>query len=172
MATNVKPEVEINQSNVEFDQNTLFDAVVSGDITKLQGLEEYLDKNDITLTSERYKSDEKTVLMKALLNIPTIKDRQLFISPLRGKNKRCAELLIQKGADVHPKACGTFFQPLSETCFYFGELPLSLAACTNQKDIVDLLMEKANMRLKDTLGNTVLHALVMVADNSPVNTDF
>ncbi|XP_047665489.1 transient receptor potential cation channel subfamily V member 2-like [Tachysurus fulvidraco] len=33
-------------------------------------------------------------------------------------------------------------------------------------------MEKADVRYKDTLGNTVLHALVMVADNSPVNTDF
>lgn len=33
-------------------------------------------------------------------------------------------------------------------------------------------MEKADVRRTDTLGNTVLHALVMVADNSPENTDF
>lgn len=33
-------------------------------------------------------------------------------------------------------------------------------------------MDKADVRRTDTLGNTVLHALVMVADNSPENTDF
>ncbi|XP_060718693.1 transient receptor potential cation channel subfamily V member 1-like [Tachysurus vachellii] len=214
---NVKPEVKINLSNVKklvkrsdvqsqdkrFDPKTLLDAVVSGDVTRLQGLEEYLNKNYITLMSECYKSDEKTVLMKALLNLKdgntetveyllsiaektndldklvnaerthsSYKGQTALHIAIERRNKRCAELLIQKGADVHAKACGTFFQPLSETCFYFGELPLSLAACTNQKDIVDLLMEKADVRLKDTLGNTVLHALVMVADNSPVNTDF
>ena len=57
-----------------------------------------------------------------------------------------------------------------------GELPLSLAACTNQPDVVDFLMEneyqRADAKLTDSLGNTVLHALVMVADNSEDNTKF
>lgn len=57
-----------------------------------------------------------------------------------------------------------------------GELPLSLAACTNQPDVVDFLMEneyqRADAKLKDFQGNTVLHALVVVADNSTVNTEF
>uniref|UniRef100_A0AAY5ELH0 Ion transport domain-containing protein n=1 Tax=Electrophorus electricus TaxID=8005 RepID=A0AAY5ELH0_ELEEL len=92
------------------------------------------------------------------------------------RSKRFVELLIQKGADVYKKACGSFFQPHGGTCFYFGELPLSLAACTNQKEIVDLLMDnpyqKADVRQRDSQGNTVLHALVVVADNSPENTDF
>uniref|UniRef100_A0AAR2J954 Ion transport domain-containing protein n=1 Tax=Pygocentrus nattereri TaxID=42514 RepID=A0AAR2J954_PYGNA len=89
------------------------------------------------------------------------------------RSKRFAELLVQKGANVHAKACGSFFQPRDGTCFYFGELPLSLAACTNQKEIVDMLMNnKADVRESDSQGNTVLHALVMVADNSPENTDF
>ncbi|XP_062392187.1 transient receptor potential cation channel subfamily V member 1-like [Sardina pilchardus] len=86
------------------------------------------------------------------------------------------ELLVQKGTDVHAKACGKFFQLHDGPCFYFGELPLSLAACTNQKDIVDFLLDNqyqnADVRETDSQGNIVLHALVMVADNSPENTDF
>ncbi|KAI4813886.1 hypothetical protein KUCAC02_003107 [Chaenocephalus aceratus] len=86
------------------------------------------------------------------------------------------ELLLSKGADVHAKACGTFFQPHDGPNFYFGELPLSLAACTNQPDVVDFLMkreyQRANAELTDSHGNTVLHALVVVADNSTDNTEF
>lgn len=57
-----------------------------------------------------------------------------------------------------------------------GELPLSLAACTNQPSMVDFIMEneyqRANAELTDSHGNTVLHALVGVADNSKDNTEF
>ncbi|KAL0193005.1 hypothetical protein M9458_011301, partial [Cirrhinus mrigala] len=56
------------------------------------------------------------------------------------------------------------------------ELPLSLAACTNQPDIVDFLMgnpyQAVNVKERDSHGNTVLHALVSIADNSPENTKF
>nr|XP_020456226.1 transient receptor potential cation channel subfamily V member 1-like isoform X2 [Monopterus albus] len=86
------------------------------------------------------------------------------------------QLLVSKGADVHAKACGKFFQPHDGPSFYFGELPLSLAACTNQPNIVDFLMEneyqQADAKLRDSHGNMVLHALVMVADNSKDNTEF
>ncbi len=57
-----------------------------------------------------------------------------------------------------------------------GELPLSLAACTNQPDIVDFLMnnpyQAVDVRERDSHGNMVLHALVSIADNSPENTEF
>lgn len=57
-----------------------------------------------------------------------------------------------------------------------GELPLSLAACTNQPHMVDFLMDneyhKADAQEKDSHGNTVLHALVVVANNSEENTEF
>ncbi|XP_017315455.1 transient receptor potential cation channel subfamily V member 1 isoform X2 [Ictalurus punctatus] len=111
-------------------------------------------------------------LVNAAYTDPYYEGQTALHIAIERRNKRYVELLIQKGANVHAKACGTFFQPLDEACFYFGELPLSLAACTNQKDIVDLLMDKADVRCTDTLGNTVLHALMMVADNSPENTDF
>nr|XP_046267004.1 transient receptor potential cation channel subfamily V member 1 [Scatophagus argus]XP_046267005.1 transient receptor potential cation channel subfamily V member 1 [Scatophagus argus] len=86
------------------------------------------------------------------------------------------KLLVSKGADVHAKACGIFFQPHDGPNFYFGELPLSLAACTNQPDVVDFLMknqyQRADPKMTDSQGNTVLHALVVVADNSLDNTEF
>lgn len=57
-----------------------------------------------------------------------------------------------------------------------GELPLSLAACTNQPHIVHYLAEnahkKADLRRQDSRGNTVLHALVAIADNTRENTKF
>lgn len=57
-----------------------------------------------------------------------------------------------------------------------GELPLSLAACTNQPLMVDFLMDNVHQRADpeqtDSRGNTVLHALVVVADNSEENTEF
>ena len=60
--------------------------------------------------------------------------------------------------------------------FPTGELPLSLAACTNQLEVVSFLMDneysRANSRDIDSLGNTVLHALVLIADNTKENTDF
>ncbi|CAL8276850.1 unnamed protein product [Arctogadus glacialis] len=86
------------------------------------------------------------------------------------------KLLVSKGADVHARAFGKFFQQQKGPSFYFGELPLSLAACTNQPAVVDYLMENehrpADVRLRDSRGNAVLHALVLVADNSPENSCF
>lgn len=52
-----------------------------------------------------------------------------------------------------------------------GELPFSLAACTNQTEIVDSLLTKADVCDTDSQGNTVLHALVVLADDSPDTTD-
>ncbi|XP_041919359.1 transient receptor potential cation channel subfamily V member 1-like isoform X3 [Alosa sapidissima] len=86
------------------------------------------------------------------------------------------KLLVQKGAYVQAKAHGKFFQLNTKPGFYFGELPLSLAACTNQLNIVEYLLwnpyQKADITDKDSHGNIVLHALVTIADNSPENTAF
>ncbi|NXD96295.1 TRPV2 protein, partial [Chaetorhynchus papuensis] len=87
------------------------------------------------------------------------------------------KLLVENGADVHARAHGEFFRKKKEgVYFYFGELPLSLAACTNQLDVVDYLLnnphQKARLQEQDTQGNTVLHALVMIADDTKENTKF
>uniref|UniRef100_A0A8C2TZ19 Transient receptor potential cation channel subfamily V member 2 n=1 Tax=Coturnix japonica TaxID=93934 RepID=A0A8C2TZ19_COTJA len=87
------------------------------------------------------------------------------------------KVLVENGADVHARAHGEFFRKKKEgVCFYFGELPLSLAACTNQFEMVEYLLnnphQKARLQEQDTLGNTVLHALVMIADDTEENTKF
>uniref|UniRef100_A0A8C1BSF5 Transient receptor potential cation channel, subfamily V, member 1 n=1 Tax=Cyprinus carpio carpio TaxID=630221 RepID=A0A8C1BSF5_CYPCA len=196
--------------NLHFDRGIrkrLFDAVSSGDVSKLQGLHQYLHKNMKRLTDSQYKSNGKTALLKALLNLregenDTIEhlleiaeklgDLKTFVNAaytdsfyegqtalhvaIERRSAKFVHMLVKKGADVHAKACGKFFQPNQETCFYFGELPLSLAACTNQPDIVDFLMnnpyQAVDVRKRDSHGNTVLHALVSIADNSPENTEF
>ncbi|KAE8622003.1 hypothetical protein XENTR_v10005060 [Xenopus tropicalis] len=93
------------------------------------------------------------------------------------RNMDLVELLLQHGADVHARADGEFFRKAKgKAGFYFGELPLSLAACTNQTAMVQYLLQNqyspANMAAKDTFGNTVLHALVDIADNTQENTTF
>lgn len=54
-------------------------------------------------------------------------------------------------------------------------MPLSLAACTKQWDVVTYLLENphqpASLQAADSLGNTALHALVMIADDSAENTE-
>ncbi|XP_026111435.1 transient receptor potential cation channel subfamily V member 1-like [Carassius auratus] len=203
---NVKEE-PAQQDRERFTLKMLFDAVSSGNVSKLQGLHEYLHKNMKRLTDSEYKSNGKTALLKALLNLKegendTIellleiaektgdlnnlvnaaytdiyyKGQTALHVAIERRSAKFVKMLVEKGADVHAKACGKFFQPNQEACFYFGELPLSLAACTNQPDIVDFLMDNPYKRVdvgnRDSHGNTVLHALVSIADNSPENTEF
>lgn len=51
-----------------------------------------------------------------------------------------------------------------------------MAACTNQFEVVEYLLnnphQKARIQEQDTQGNTVLHALVMIADDTVENTKF
>uniref|UniRef100_A0A8C6X1Z6 Transient receptor potential cation channel subfamily V member 3 n=1 Tax=Naja naja TaxID=35670 RepID=A0A8C6X1Z6_NAJNA len=68
------------------------------------------------------------------------------------------QTLIEKGADVNAHAQGVFFNPKRKhEGFYFGETPLALAACTNQPDIVQLLMEnsKTDIMSQDTQNDFV-----------------
>ncbi|XP_060060145.1 transient receptor potential cation channel subfamily V member 1 [Erinaceus europaeus] len=93
------------------------------------------------------------------------------------RNMTLVTLLVENGADVQAAANGDFFkQTKGRPGFYFGELPLSLAACTNQLGIVKFLLQNswqpADISARDSVGNTVLHALVEVADNTVDNTKF
>ncbi|GAB0198176.1 transient receptor potential cation channel subfamily V member 1 [Grus japonensis] len=93
------------------------------------------------------------------------------------RNMCLVKLLVQNGADVHARACGEFFRKTKgKPGFYFGELPLSLAACTNQLCIMKFLLENpyqaANIATEDSMGNMVLHTLVEIADHAKDNTKF
>lgn len=94
------------------------------------------------------------------------------------------KFLLDNGADVHERACGNFFCPDDQKSsrmdtydhewidvtektnyeghVYFGEYPLSFAACLGQEECVRLLVAKgANPNYQDTNGNTVMHMLVI-----------
>uniref|UniRef100_A0A671UGZ4 Transient receptor potential cation channel subfamily V member 2 n=1 Tax=Sparus aurata TaxID=8175 RepID=A0A671UGZ4_SPAAU len=122
---------------------------------------------------------EKTGDLENLINAsytdPCYKGQTALHIAIERRSFDLVKLLVQKGADVQAKANGNFFQRKAGLGFYFGELPLSLAACTNQPDIVSFLMDnpytRADLTDKDSQGNTTLHALVVIADNTTENTD-
>ncbi|KAG5283986.1 hypothetical protein AALO_G00021700 [Alosa alosa] len=151
---------EAAQDKDKFDMRRLFSAVSSGEVAQLEGLEQYLRRAMKHLTDSEYQSKGKTALLKALLNLK------------EGRNDTVKLLLdiAEKMGDLEE-----FVNAAYTDMYYKGELPLSLAACTNQKDMVDFLLENqyqnADVREADSQGNIVLHALVMVADNSSENTD-
>ncbi|XP_050404943.1 transient receptor potential cation channel subfamily V member 6 isoform X2 [Patella vulgata] len=89
-------------------------------------------------------------------------------------NLKAVQLLVENGADVNQRATGQFFQPEDvkhgkdrkqtnyEGYAYYGEYPLSFAACFQHTDIYDYLIEHgADPNNKDEFGNTVLHMAVI-----------
>uniref|UniRef100_A0A8D0RUB6 Transient receptor potential cation channel subfamily V member 4 n=1 Tax=Sus scrofa TaxID=9823 RepID=A0A8D0RUB6_PIG len=146
-----------------FNRPILFDIVSRGSTTDLDGLLPFLLTHKKRLTDEEFRepSTGKTCLPKALLNLSN------------GRNDTIPVLL-----DIAERTGNMreFINSPFRDIYYRGELPLSLAACTNQPHIVNYLTEnphkKADMRRQDSRGNTVLHALVAIADNTRENTKF
>ncbi|XP_017292870.1 transient receptor potential cation channel subfamily V member 1 [Kryptolebias marmoratus] len=134
-------------------------------------------KNDTVevLLDTAEKTGDLEKLINASYTDPCYKGQTALHVAIERRSFDHVKLLVQKGADVQAKANGSFFQHKSRLGFYFGELPLSLAACTNQPEIVSFLMEnsfrRADATAKDSLGNTVLHTLVVIADNTKENTE-
>uniref|UniRef100_A0A8C2HRF7 Transient receptor potential cation channel, subfamily V, member 1 n=1 Tax=Cyprinus carpio TaxID=7962 RepID=A0A8C2HRF7_CYPCA len=180
---NMKEE-PAQQDRERFTLKRLFDAVSSGDVSKLQGLHEYLRKSMKRLTDSQYKSNGKTALLKALLNLKEgendtiehlleiaekIGDLNSFVNAaytdtyykgqtalhvaIERRSAKFVQMLVQKGADVHAKACGKFFQPNQETCFYFVYIPL----CANAKDVLRQLYSRQSMNNKQITPTLLKH---------------
>uniref|UniRef100_A0A0N5BRN5 ANK_REP_REGION domain-containing protein n=1 Tax=Strongyloides papillosus TaxID=174720 RepID=A0A0N5BRN5_STREA len=123
-----------------------------------------------------------------LINDIFISEDYYGLSPLHqaivNEDSYMTGFLLQHGADVNARCYGAFFcaddqksgrtdsleheyvDLPSKTNYtgrmYFGEYPLSFAACTGQIDCYRLLRaKKADPNLKDTNGNTVLHMTVI-----------
>ncbi|KAM5204988.1 transient receptor potential cation channel subfamily V member 6 isoform 2-T2 [Hipposideros larvatus] len=78
------------------------------------------------------------------------------------QNVNLVRALLARGASVSARATGTAFHLSPHNHVYFGEHPLSFAACVGSEEMVRLLIEHgADIRAQDSLGNTVLHILVL-----------
>ncbi|XP_075413882.1 transient receptor potential cation channel subfamily V member 5 [Tenrec ecaudatus] len=78
------------------------------------------------------------------------------------QNVNLVRALLAHGASVSARATGTAFRRSPHNLIYFGEHPLSFAACVGSEEIVRLLIEYgADLRAQDALGNTVLHILTL-----------
>ncbi|XP_077114258.1 transient receptor potential cation channel subfamily V member 6-like [Ranitomeya variabilis] len=84
------------------------------------------------------------------------------------QNMNLIMALIRRGADVSsPRATGSFFALGNKNLFYFGEHILTFAACVGNIEIVKMLLDHgANLQVKDSWGNTVLHILVLQPNQS------
>nr|XP_004661133.1 transient receptor potential cation channel subfamily V member 5 isoform X1 [Jaculus jaculus] len=78
------------------------------------------------------------------------------------QNVNLVRALLARGASVSARATGSAFHCSPHNLIYYGEHPLSFAACVGSEEIVRLLIEHgADIRAQDSLGNTVLHILTL-----------
>ncbi|NP_001076245.1 transient receptor potential cation channel subfamily V member 6 [Oryctolagus cuniculus] len=83
------------------------------------------------------------------------------------QNLNLVRALLARGASVSARATGAAFRRSPHNLIYYGEHPLSFAACVGSEEIVRLLIEHgADIRAQDSLGNTVLHILILQSNKT------
>ncbi|XP_051576746.1 transient receptor potential cation channel subfamily V member 6-like isoform X2 [Myxocyprinus asiaticus] len=72
------------------------------------------------------------------------------------------ELIIRGGDVATPRVTGMYFRKRRGGLLYFGEHILAFASCVGNEEIITMLIKAgANIRAQDSLGNTILHLLVL-----------
>ncbi|XP_059363608.1 transient receptor potential cation channel subfamily V member 6-like isoform X2 [Carassius carassius] len=79
------------------------------------------------------------------------------------QNINLVQELISRGGDVVvPRVTGMYFRKRRGGLLYFGEHILAFASCVGNEEIISMLIKAgANIRAQDSLGNTILHLLVL-----------
>uniref|UniRef100_A0A8D1C8Z4 Transient receptor potential cation channel subfamily V member 5 n=1 Tax=Sus scrofa TaxID=9823 RepID=A0A8D1C8Z4_PIG len=81
---------------------------------------------------------------------------------IMNQNMNLVKALLTHGASVSARVTGLKFRLSPQNLIYFGEHPLSFAACMGSEEMVRLLIDHgADIRAQVSLGNTVLHILVL-----------
>ncbi|XP_028931774.1 transient receptor potential cation channel subfamily V member 6-like isoform X3 [Ornithorhynchus anatinus] len=162
------------------DISQLFKAARMNDFFTMQAL---LQKGDIdsfvrggcgeTILHAALLSGSKEVVEVILDEVPSLINEPVTSNTYRGETSMHIPALTQDHKDVKEflrcganvtelQATETWFIPGKESKCYFGEYPLSFAACVGHEAILRLLMEhNAPLEAQDSLGNTVLHVLVL-----------
>uniref|UniRef100_A0A4W5QBL1 Transient receptor potential cation channel, subfamily V, member 6 n=1 Tax=Hucho hucho TaxID=62062 RepID=A0A4W5QBL1_9TELE len=102
-----------------------------------------------------------------LINEPMTSDLFLGMTPLHiavvNQNFNLVRSLIGRGADVAtPRVTGLYFRKRRGGLLYYGEHILAFAACVGNQDIISMVINAgASTRAQDSIGNTVLHILVL-----------
>uniref|UniRef100_A0A673IMU6 Transient receptor potential cation channel subfamily V member 6-like n=1 Tax=Sinocyclocheilus rhinocerous TaxID=307959 RepID=A0A673IMU6_9TELE len=79
------------------------------------------------------------------------------------QNVNLVRELITRGGDVAtPRVTGMYFRKRRGGLLYFGEHILAFASCVGNEEIITMLIKAgANIRAQDSLGNTILHLLIL-----------
>ncbi|XP_075926466.1 transient receptor potential cation channel subfamily V member 5-like isoform X2 [Petromyzon marinus] len=179
----VEYAVSMKQSEEScYKENPLFKAVKQNDMEMLEVLLAAKDVDPLitgpdgeTLLHVALLFRHRTLALRLLDAVPAIINIPMTCELYRGEtaihiaianeNVVMVKELLHRGADITARACGSFFLPGKRCQCYYGEYTLSFAACTGNEMIVKLLMDHgASLITQDSLGNTVLHVLVLHPD--------
>ncbi|XP_026140291.1 transient receptor potential cation channel subfamily V member 5 [Carassius auratus] len=102
-----------------------------------------------------------------LINEPMTSELHQGLTPLHiaavNQNVNLVREMIARGGDVaSPRVTGMYFRKRRGGLLYFGEHILAFASCVGNEEIITMLIKAgANVRAQDSLGNTILHLLVL-----------